>query len=117
MEEALLRQTRNLIASRIGLLLREQDDALLCRVVAERVRALNLHGAEQYCQWLGSDAGIRHEREALVIPLTTGETYFFRDSGQQEAIAANVARYVLSLPKIAPALEKLFDQQTENTAP
>jgi chemotaxis protein methyltransferase CheR len=81
MEEALLKQTRNLIASRIGLLVREQDDALLCRVVAERVRALNLSGAEQYCQFLGTDAGILHEREELVIPFTTGETYFFRDSG------------------------------------
>lgn len=81
MEEALLKQTRSLIASRIGLLVREQDDALLCRVVAERVRALNLSGAEQYCQFLGTDAGILHEREELVIPFTTGETYFFRDSG------------------------------------
>lgn len=56
LEEALLKQSRDLIASRIGLLVREQDAALLRQVVAERVRALNLAGAEQYCQLLASQA-------------------------------------------------------------
>ncbi len=83
MEEALLKQARNLIARRIGLLVREQDATMLRKVLAERVRALDLSGVEQYCQLLESDAGIRrHEREELTVPLTTGETYFFRDSGQ-----------------------------------
>ncbi|BBI99099.1 protein-glutamate O-methyltransferase [Ferrigenium kumadai] len=63
------------------MLVREQDDELLRKVVAERVRALNLSGAEQYFHLLSSAADIRHEREALAIPLTAGETYFFRDSG------------------------------------
>jgi two-component system chemotaxis response regulator CheB len=35
----------------------------------------------------------------------------------KEAIAANAARYVLPLPKIAPALVMLLGQKTENTAP
>ena len=35
----------------------------------------------------------------------------------KEAIAANAARYVLPLPKIAPALMKLLGQKTESTAP
>ncbi len=35
----------------------------------------------------------------------------------KEAIAANAARYVLPLPKIAPALVKLLGQETEITAP
>ena len=35
----------------------------------------------------------------------------------KEAIAAHAARYVLPLPKIAPALVKLFSQKMENTAP
>ena len=104
MEEALLRQTRKLIASRIGLLLREQDDALLCRVVAERVRALNLHGAEQYCQFLGTDEGIRHEREELVIFLTTGETYFFRDSGLHALLRDGILPELLGRRNQARAL-------------
>ena len=35
----------------------------------------------------------------------------------KEAIAANAARYVLPLPKIAPALLKLVGQKMENSAP
>jgi len=99
MEEALLKQTRNLIASRIGLLVREQDDALLCKVVAERVRALNLSGAEQYCRFLDSDVDIRHEREELAIFLTTGETYFFRDSGQHALLQDRILPELLERRK------------------
>ena len=104
MEEALLKQTRNLIASRIGLLVREQDDALLCKVVAERVRALNLSGVEQYCRFLDSDADIRHEREELAIFLTTGETYFFRDSGQHALLQDRILPELLERRKMEHAL-------------
>ena len=82
MEETSLNLTRTLIASRIGLLVREQDDTLLRKMVAERVRALNLSSTEQYCQFLGSDADIRRERKELTTLLSTGETYFFRDREQ-----------------------------------
>lgn len=104
MEEALLKQTRNLIASRIGLLVREQDDAMLRKVVAERVRVLNLSGAEQYCQLLESDAGIRHEREELAQPLTTGETYFFRDSGQHVLLQDRILPELMERRKMERAL-------------
>lgn len=104
MEEALLKRTRNLIARRIGLLVREQDDALLAKVVAKRVRALNLSGAEQYCQFLGSDADIRHEREELAIPLTTGETYFFRDSGLHALLQERILPELLERRKAERAL-------------
>lgn len=77
-----LKQARNLIADRAGVQIREIDDTMLAKVVAERVQELHLAGIEQYCQLLSSDKGIRQEREALVIPLTAGETYFFRDSAQ-----------------------------------
>lgn len=90
MERTLLKRTRSLIASRIGLLVREQDDELLRKVVAERVRALNLSGAEQYFQFLNSDTDMRHERAALAIPLTAGETYFFRDSGQHALLQKEI---------------------------
>jgi chemotaxis protein methyltransferase CheR len=86
MEQALLKQTRNLIASRIGLLVREQDEGLLRKVIDERVRMLNLSGVEQYCRFLDSDADISQEREELANPLTTGETYFLRDSGLHELL-------------------------------
>lgn len=86
MEDTSLKLIRNLIATHVGLLVREQDDVLLSKVVSERAQALNLSGAEQYCQFLGSDVDIRHEREALTRLLSVGETYFFRDSEQHELL-------------------------------
>lgn len=82
MDDSSLKQTRNLIADRIGLLVREQDDVLLRKMIADRVRALNLSGADQYCRFLDSDLDIQHERKELTILLSTGETYFFRDREQ-----------------------------------
>lgn len=90
MEETLLKRIRNLIASRIGLLVREQDDALLRQVVAERVRALHLAGAAQYGELLASPADLRGEREALATLLTVGETYFFRDLGQHALLQGSI---------------------------
>lgn len=104
MEQALLKRTRDTIASRTGLLVREQDDALLRELVAERVRALNLSGAEEYCRFLDSDADIGHEREALAILLTTGETYFFRDSGQHALLQKSIFPELLERRKIEHTL-------------
>lgn len=104
MEQAIIERARNLIASRIGLLVRAQDDALLRKVIAGRVRALNFSGAEQYCQFLESDADIRREREALAIPLTTGETYFFRDGGQHAMLQGSVLPELLERRKAERAL-------------
>lgn len=97
--ETLLKYSRNLIASRIGLLVPEQDHALLGKVVAERVRALNLAGADEYCQLLASDEDLRHEREELAVLLTTGETYFFRDSGQYALLRDGILPELLERQK------------------
>ena len=99
MEDTLLKRIRGLIADQIGLMVREQDDALLRKVVAERVRALNLSGAEQYCQLLGSDADIRRERQELTILLTTSETYFFRDRGQHALLQDRILPELLERRK------------------
>jgi chemotaxis protein methyltransferase CheR len=103
-DEALPGQIRTLIANQIGLLVREQGDALLRKVVAERVQALHLSGAEQYFQFLKSDADLRHEREALAISLTTGETYFFRDSGQHVLLKNRIFPEFLERRKIERTL-------------
>lgn len=104
MEQALLKHTRSRIANRIGLLVREQDDALLDKTVAERARALNLSGAAQYCQLLDSDADIRHEREALATAFTAGETYFFRDAGQHALLQDRILPELLERRKSRRAL-------------
>ena len=102
--EQFTRQIRTLIANQIGLLVREQSDALLQKVVAERVRVLNLSGAEEYCRFLEADAEIRHEREALAISFTTGETYFFRDSGQHELLKNRIFPELFERRKMARTL-------------
>lgn len=104
MEDAYLKLAKKLIASPIGLLVRDQDDELLRKVVAERVRALDLSGAEQYCQFLESEAGLRHEREELAILLSTGETYFFRDSGQHVLLQNRILPELLERRKTQRSL-------------
>lgn len=103
-EDAFLKRTRKLIFSRIGLLVREQDDALLRKVIAERVRELNLSGAEQYCQLLDSDVDIRPERKELTLLLTAGETYFFRDRGQYALLQRRILPELLERRKAERAL-------------
>lgn len=104
MEDTLLKRTISLIASRIGLLVHEQDDAVLHKVVAERVRALSLSGAEQYCQLLDSDANIRRERKELTSLLTVGETYFFRDRGQHALLQNSILPELLERRKAGRGL-------------
>jgi chemotaxis protein methyltransferase CheR len=104
MDETLIKRTRNRIASRIGLLVREQDEELLRKVVAERVRELNLSSVEQYFQLLSSDEDIRHEREVLAIPFTAGETYFFRDSEQHALLQNHILPELIEHRKTARAL-------------
>jgi chemotaxis protein methyltransferase CheR len=104
MEEIHLKRIKSLIASQIGLLIREQDVELLRKVVAERLRALNLSSAEQYCQLLGSEAGIRHEREELAVLLSAGETYFFRDSGQHVLLQDRILPELLERRKTQRSL-------------
>lgn len=102
--DAVLAQIRNLIAGRIGLLVREQDDEMLRRVISERVKALKMSGAEQYCRFLETDAGIRHEREELAKPFTTGETYFFRDAGLHRLLRNEILPELLERGKPARVL-------------
>lgn len=90
MDEGSLDRVKELIARHTGLLIRPQDEPLLHRVIADRARALHLSSVGQYCHYLESPQGLRSEREELVIPLTTGETYFFRDSGQHALLKERI---------------------------
>ena len=90
MDATLLKKARDRIVERIGLLVREQDDAMLVGLFEARAKALEMTGAEQYCRYLETEAGIRHEQKELVIALTTGETYFFRDSGLHQLLQDRV---------------------------
>ena len=75
----------------VGLRVREQDIEALTRWTDERVRTLALPGIEQYCALLVEDSATgRREREVLTVQFTTGESYFFRDAGQFDLLAAKI---------------------------
>lgn len=74
-----------------GLQVRERDLAALSRWTAERAHALALPGIERYGEALAEDSAVaRRERELLTVKFTTGESYFFRDLGQFDLLAAKI---------------------------
>ena len=83
MEPRLLQRFTQLIASHTGLQLREEETDKLRHIIQARMAAQQLIKPEAYHQLLTIDsAASRREWEELVLPLTNGESYFFRDSGQ-----------------------------------
>ncbi|MCT7974408.1 CheR family methyltransferase [Laspinema olomoucense] len=91
MSEVLIQLFVQLIANYTGLRIRTQDQEALCRKLGSRMRSLKLSSPEDYYKLLegGIDqsntfSGIAAHGEwrELITLLTTGESYFFRDSGQ-----------------------------------
>jgi chemotaxis protein methyltransferase CheR len=79
----LLQRFIQLIASHTGLQIREEGMDKLCHAIKIRIAQQPLISPEAYYQLLAVDTAVsRHEWEELILPLTIGETYFFRDSGQ-----------------------------------
>jgi chemotaxis protein methyltransferase CheR len=82
-DTGLLQRFIVLIASRVGLQIRKEEADKLCQSLRSRMAQQQLRDPEEYYRRLATDtAGNRHEWEELVLLLTIGETYFFRDSGQ-----------------------------------
>jgi chemotaxis protein methyltransferase CheR len=83
METGLLQRFIQLITVHTGLQIREAETDKLRHTVRSRMAEQQLFNPEAYYQLLASDtAASRREWEELVLPLTIGESYFFRDSGQ-----------------------------------
>jgi hypothetical protein len=83
MEPRLLQRFTQLIASHTGLQLRGEETDKLRQIIQARMAAQQLIKPEAYHQLLTIDStASRREWEELVLPLTIGESYFFRDSGQ-----------------------------------
>lgn len=76
-------QLIQLISVYTGLKIREQDQAALCKKVSLRMQALRLTHLEQYHRLL-AEPSFQSDREwqELMVLLTTGESYLFRDQGQ-----------------------------------
>lgn len=80
-----------LISTYTGLQIREQDQIHFCNKISSRMKVLKLNTPQEYYQLLLSisknsenftDKNNRNEWKELLLLLTTGETYFFRDQGQ-----------------------------------
>ena len=107
MEQALLQQFRQLIATHTGLQIREQEREALGKTLAVRAKSLQLRQPEQYYQLLETgSAQCKAEWKQLIVLLTNQESYFFRDKGQftllrdrilPELIKANRERRTLRL--------------------
>jgi chemotaxis protein methyltransferase CheR len=74
-----------------GLWVHERDLGRLALWAAGRASALALSGIEPYGALLAEDSvSGRRERELLTVRFSNGETYFFRDQGQMELLAATL---------------------------
>jgi chemotaxis protein methyltransferase CheR len=83
MDTGLLQRFTQLIAVHAGLQIREEEIDKLDQTIRARMAQHQLINPEAYYQLLAIDtAASRREWEELILPLTIGETYFFRDSGQ-----------------------------------
>ncbi len=92
MNEILIQLFVQLISNYTGLRIRTQDREALCRKLGSRIRALKLSSPEDYYKVLeqgidptnntGLGIAAQVEWRELITILTTGESYFFRDSGQ-----------------------------------
>jgi chemotaxis protein methyltransferase CheR len=83
MDTGLLQRFTQLIASHTGLQLRKEEANKLRQTIQSRMALQQLISPEAYYQLLSIDtAASRREWEELILPLTIGETYFLRDSGQ-----------------------------------
>ncbi|MBF0368184.1 MAG: tetratricopeptide repeat protein [Magnetococcales bacterium] len=83
MDSALLERFSQLIARHTGLIIPEPDYLLLAKQIRLRTRRFGFSGPELYLSLLETPT---HESEMewreLVLELTIGESYFFRDAGQ-----------------------------------
>lgn len=83
MDDNLLQQFRRLISKKTGILVRTEELTALDKTIAARMRLLGLSESQDYLRLLsGETYESRCEWKELVIPLTIGESFFFRDKGQ-----------------------------------
>jgi chemotaxis protein methyltransferase CheR len=82
-DTGLLQRFILLIMSQTGLQLRDESMDKLRHAIKTRMTQQRLLSPETYYQLLAVDSpASRQEWEELILPLTIGESYFFRDSGQ-----------------------------------
>ncbi len=81
-EDKLLDRFKKLVTDHIGLHICKVDSETFRKALTIQMKSLNILDPEKYLSFLESDTGeSKQEWKALIIPITTGESYFFRDKG------------------------------------
>lgn len=100
MEEIKLQRFEDMISRQTGLSIREQDRKKLDEVLHSRMRFLGSGSLEDYYGLLQESSEESHiEWQELIIGLTTGETYFFRDKGQFSLLKSWILPEILNRQK------------------
>jgi chemotaxis protein methyltransferase CheR len=81
-EDKLLERFKTLVTDHIGLRICKEDSETFRKALTIQMKILNIIDPERYLSFLESDTGeSKQEWKALIISITTGESYFFRDKG------------------------------------
>ncbi|MCI4625961.1 MAG: tetratricopeptide repeat protein [Candidatus Magnetoovum sp. WYHC-5] len=101
----MLEDFKSLIASHIGVYLHNQDRVTLEKTLTERMRALGIDEPGYYYMLLKSNTcGVDNEWKQLIIHLTTGESYFFRDAGQFDIIRKIIIPELINIKQAEKSL-------------
>lgn len=99
MDYVILQKFIQLISTHTGLHVREQDQKDFSQKIFSRMKHLKLHKPEQYYQILSSTQTDLAEWRELVLLLTIGETYFFRDRGQVELLKSKILPQLIEIKR------------------
>lgn len=88
---------KSLVAEKIGLALRAEDEKRFCEVILSRVKQRKLSGPnDYYLRLVSSKPTSDQEWRTLVSLLTVGESYFFRDRGQFKVLRDHILPELIS---------------------
>jgi chemotaxis protein methyltransferase CheR len=86
---------KNDLIARTGLAYYDERDDLLSETIGRRLAQLGLPDCGSYAEFLADGGRGRAEMETLIAQLTVGETYFFRDPEQFDALRRVVLPEIL----------------------
>ena len=82
MNDNLLERFKKLITDRFGLRIFNEDSETFHKALTGRMHCLNMTDPVSYLTFLESDTRIsKQEWKTFILSITTGESYFFRDTG------------------------------------
>lgn len=96
-EPHVMKLIKSLVAEKIGLVVRSEDEKRFCEVILSRVKRHKLSESNDFYLALKSNT-LTSEKEwrKLVSLLTVGESYFFRDKGQFKVLREHILPKLIS---------------------